>query len=205
LAADHCPFVTPDGHTLIFVSNRAGTNDFYMSRRRDKRDDFAWEPPRLIVELSSAFDEFGPWGFNDEGRDAFVFFFTSNRPGSALHDIYTSVRGSDGTFSEPMRVPELSSNAADTFPVVRRDGLELFQTSNRDAGVGGFDIWVATRASTADPWSTPVNVAAVNSPAADQRSALSFDERTMILFSNRVGALGNDLYESTRMKLKGSE
>ena len=208
-ANDHCAFVTPDGHRLIFVSNRPGglgAGDFYMSFRRDTHDDFAWEAPVNISAINSAFDEFGPWAFEEEETDTLQFYFTSNRPGGlGGYDIYTSTMGADGTFSPPVLVPELSSSANDTFPVVRKDGLEMFITSNRTGTLGGLDLWVSTRESTSQAWSTPVKLGpVVNSTADEQRAAISWKGTTMIFFSNRAGGLGGfDLYESTRTKLRG--
>lgn len=196
---------------LIFVSDRAGglgAGDFYISNRHgsDKRDDFAWGPPEPISAINTTFDEFGPWAFEVEGTDTLSFYFTSNRPGGlGGYDIYNSTVGEDGTFSPPVLVPELSSTDNETFPVVRKDGLELFLASNRTGTLGGFDLWVSRRESTSDAWSTPVNLGSiVNSSANDQRAAISWDGMTIIFFSNRSGGFGNaDLYESTRTKLRG--
>ncbi len=194
---------------MIFVSSRAGglgNGDFYISFRHDKRNDFAWGPPQNIPAINSAFDEFGPWAFENEDADTLTFYFNSNRPGGAGgYDIYESTIGEDWSFSPPVRVPELSSAANETMPVVRKDGRELFLTSNRTGTIGGWDLWVSTRDSTSDPWSTPVNLGpAVNSTSNDQRAAISWDATTMIFFSNRPGGLGlADLYETTRTKLRG--
>ena len=206
---DHCVFIPPDENRLIFVSNHPGglgAGDFYISHRdgRDKRNDFAWGPPEPIGALNTTFDEFGPWAFEVEGTDTLSFYFGSNRPGGlGGYDIYNSTVAEDGTFSPPVLVPELSSPLSDTFPVARKDGLELFLTSNRTGTLGGLDLWVARRENTSDPWSTPVNVGSLNSTANDQRAALSWDGMTIIFFSNRSGGFGNaDLYESTRTKLR---
>jgi WD40-like Beta Propeller Repeat len=206
---DHCAFIPPDDESLVFVSDRpggAGAGDFYIAYRDDKGDDLGWGAPANLGAINSSFDEFGPWGFEAEGTGNLNFFFTSNRPGGpGGYDIYTSVRGPDGIFGAPVLVPELSSTAADTFPVVRKDGLELFLSSDRTGTLGGFDLWVATRESTADPWSTPVNLGSiVNGTANEQRAAISFDGSTIIFFSDRLGGSGGfDLYQTTRTKLKG--
>lgn len=56
----------------------------------------------------------------------------------------------------------------DGCPIESPDGLSLYIASNRPGGVGGLDIWVATRASTDAPWGAPENLGApVNSPADD--------------------------------------
>jgi WD40-like Beta Propeller Repeat len=194
---------------MIFVSARAGGSgegDFYISFRHDKRNDFAWGPPQNITAINSAFDEFGPWAFQNEDADTLTFYFNSNLPGGAGgYDIYESTIGEDWSFSPAVPVPELNSAANDTMPVVRKDGRELFLTSNRTGTIGGADLWVSTRDSTSDPWSTPINLGPdVNSASNDQRAAISWHATTVIFFSNRPGGLGNaDLYETTRTKLRG--
>src|SRR2546426_5514195 len=50
--------------------------------------------------------------------------------------------------------------------------LEIFLSSDvsgRVGGIGSQDLWVSTRATTLDPWSTPVNLGpTVNSTAFDR-------------------------------------
>ena len=76
-------------------------------------------------------------------------------------------------------------------------------------GNPSFDIWVSTRASTSDPWSTPVNVGPlINTNRHDGHPALSFDGTTLYFFS--AGRAGNvsplfDIWVSTRTKLKDAE
>jgi WD40-like Beta Propeller Repeat len=203
---DHVPFITPDGHTMIFASDRAGglgLNDLYASFRRNAADDFGWEAPVLIPELNSAKDDWAPWGFEDPTTGRLTLYFNSDRPGGVGGlDIYTSTLQADGKFSAPKLVPELSTSADDTMPTIREDGLELFLTSTRPGGLGGIDIWTSTRASTSDPWSTPVNVGApVNTSFGEQRGVTFGDATKLYFFSGRSGGLGgSDLYQATRTK-----
>jgi hypothetical protein len=63
---------------------------------------------------------------------------------------------------------ELNTTSLDGCPIQSPDGLRLYMASNRPGGVGGLDIWVARRASTADPWGAPKNLGEpVNSVADD--------------------------------------
>ena len=106
---------------------------------------------------------------------------------------------SDGTLLPPTLVAELSSSAQDLFASVRKDGRELFLSSDRAGTIGGLDFWVARRESTLDPWSVPENLGPiVNSTAFDQRPAISKDALTLIFSSNRNGNF--DLYETTRTR-----
>jgi hypothetical protein len=119
--------------------------------------------------------------------------------------VYASIRQADGSFGSPVLVPELSSPASDTFPTPRRDGLELFLTSNRPGTLGGADLWVSTRAGTDHPWSLPLNMGpTINSTANDSRGALAFSRTLMVFFSNRPGGFGDaDLYFITRSGVTG--
>ena len=107
------------------------------------------------------------------------------------------------SFGAPVLVPGLNTAANDLRPNLRRDGLEIFFDSNRSGGIGGIDLWTATRASTSDPWSAPVNLGAdVNSTANDLRASLSWDGKTLYFGSTRAGGEGSqDIYLTTRAKV----
>jgi hypothetical protein len=206
------PSLTIDGHRLYFTSNRPGgfgANDIYVSRRHNKRDDFAWRP---AVNLGSGVNtdaaEGGPEHFEDDITGAVTLCFSSNRPGGlGAEDIYCSTLQPDETFGPAAPVPELNTPFDDVHPVMRRDGLEMFISSNRPGSFGDRDLWVSTRPSTSDPWSTPVNLGpVVNSAALDARPALSFDGTALYFQSTRPGGFGTrDLYVTMRTKLKQPE
>jgi hypothetical protein len=73
--------------------------------------------------------------------------------------------------------------------------------------LGSQDIWVATRATTLDPWSPPVPLGpVVNSPYFDGGPALSFDATELYFLSERPGGFGGrDLYVTTRARLRGRD
>jgi hypothetical protein len=89
---------------------------------------------------------------------------------------------------------------------VRRDGLEIVFDSNRPGGLGGLDLWTATRTSTSGAWVGVSNLGAnVNSAANDLRASLSWDATTLYFGSTRAGGEGSqDLFVTTRPKLTGS-
>lgn len=203
---DHCPFVTPDGNKLIFVSNRStglGLGDLFIAFRQNTQDDLAWDNVRNLTELNTSFDEFGPSGFEDPVTGTLTIFFNSARPGGpGGPDIYMSQLGADGKFSAPALVTELSSTANDTFPTVRLDGLEVYLVSNRTGTLGGNDIWVASRGSIADSWSPPVNLGPSINTSNNENRAWPYAGGTRLAFySNRPGGAGGaDLWESTRTR-----
>lgn len=212
-AQENTPTLSRDGHRLYFASNRLGGFggfDLYVSRRRDARNAFAWEAPvNLGSAINTSADETALTDFDATA------FFASNRPGGpGLEDIYTSPIEPDETFGSAVLVAELSTPSHDRHPAIRRDGLEMFFGSDRPGGLGSTDLWVATRASTEDAWSAPVNLGpVVNSPprppdveqANDFRPALSFDGTALYFASAfRPGNVSDmfDLWVSTRSKLK---
>ena len=88
-------------------------------------------------------------------------------------------------------------------PSLRLDGLEIFFYSARAGGVGGLDLWTATRATLDAPWSTPVDVGpTVNSTVNDAHPSISSDAKTLFFYSNRMGGSGgNDLWMTTRAQV----
>ncbi len=208
---DGVPSLSTDGHRMYFHSTGrggCGAADMFVSRRHDKRDDFGWEPAenRGCVVNSPVADN-GPTIFEDDATGVTTLYFNSLRPGGLGDvDIYASTLQADGTFGAGVKVSELNSPFTDDRVSISRDGLEIFVSTNRPGGVGSQDIWVATRATTLDPWSAPVPLGpVVNSPYFDRGPALSFDGTELYFFSERPGGFGGrDLYVSTRQRINAS-
>lgn len=206
-AREQAPFISRDGHRLYFFSDRepvGGTTDIYVSRRRNKRDDFSWEAPvNLGSGVNSTANETLPVLFEDDATGTTTLYFSSNRAGSAGADIFASTLQADETFGPASVVAELSSPRRDRVLAIRRDGLEIFLASDRPNLVNTpFDLWFATRATTSQPWSTPVNLGpVVNSSADEGGAALSFDGTTLYFTSSRLGGSGlHDIWVTTRPK-----
>jgi Tol biopolymer transport system component len=201
-ADDFCPMAHRNGRTFLFVSARAGGcggPDIYASRRHETR---GWSTPaNLGCAINSSAGEASP-----SLTDTELYFSSARAGGPGGSDIYVSAF--DGSsFGAPTLAAGLNTAVDDSRPNLRRDGLEIFFDSTRGGGVGMVDIWTATRASTSDPWSSPMNPGVdVNSSANDLRASLSWNATTLYFGSTRAGGEGNqDLYLTTRPKLTGSE
>jgi hypothetical protein len=214
---ESAPSLSIDGHRLYFDSDRpggAGGRDLYVSRRHDKRDDFGWQPPEnLGAGINTAANEANPCLFVDSGTDLATLYFDSDRRTGPLTggngqgtDIFASTLQPDRTFGPAWAVDELNTTAIDRAPAIRRDGLEIFLTSDREGGLGMLDLWSSTRATTADPWSPPVNLRVINGTRPDAGAAISFDGTILYFQSVRPGNLSPDAYDlwvTTRTKLTG--
>ena len=199
-SADFAPNLSIDGHLLFFSSNRDGNNDIYVSHRVDKDDDFGWgEPVRLGSGVNTPDAEQAPMYLQSAEDGSTNLYFNRGSNALGLSDIYSATVKRDGeTLGPAVLVSELSAPGfTDAAASVRRDGKEVFFFSTRP-GVGGIDLWTATRQSVHDAWSDPVGVAELNTASNEQTPNLSFDGRTLLFASNRPGSLGTDIWMTTR-------
>lgn len=112
----------------------------------------------------------------------------------------SAARPEPGAWSSAVRVeslpgtdPSFNSPVLDGCPFESPDGKSFFMASTRAGGLGGIDIWMATRASVDDPWGAPVNVGApINSEHNDFCPTMSRDGHTFFFVSNRPGHCGGD-------------
>jgi Tol biopolymer transport system component len=106
--------------------------------------------------------------------------------------------------SIPGTDPSFNGAALDGCPFVSRDGKRFYMASNRLGGLGGIDIWVASRDSVDEPWGAPENVGApVNSAANDFCPTIARDGHLFYFVSNRAGGCGGDDIYTTRLRPGG--
>lgn len=199
------PDLSPDGHLLFFQSNRPGgegSNDVYVSSRADVQDDLAWsEPVNVGPGVNSSTGEFGPW-YTQNGADGPMLYFARGAT-NTFTQLYSAPVTRDG-LSRGLAAPiaEITDpGSTEGRPTLSVDGREIVFYSIRPGGLGGTDLWSATRRSVNDAWSAAVNLGApLNSPAAELLPALSRDGRTLLFASTRPGGLGGfDIWMSTRL------
>jgi Tol biopolymer transport system component len=116
-----------------------------------------------------------------------ALYLHSNRGGN--YDIYRAPRVNN-QLGTPLPVTGLTLNTASSehTAAVTPDELTLLFSSDRAGGVGATDIYLTTRASTADGFGMPVNVQAVNSTSADSPSWISADGCVLYLTRGSTGA-----------------
>lgn len=192
---DTSPHLTADELELWLTSARTGSamTDIYVAKRASTAVPFG--TPQRDPVLSTAFDEDSLW-ISDDGLR---IMFSSNA-GSSI-DLYSASRPDRGSsWSTPMIVSELSTpDGIEGAPTLSADELEIIFISNRDGGVGKYDLWTASRPSRSAAFSTPINLPQLSSPEDEWGPSLSRDGRTLYYSYNSTLAGGNaEIWVSTR-------
>lgn len=172
---DSDPWLTPDGRTLYFVSDRP------TASRPDKRDldiwrsvkkDGRWSTPEHLGDIvNGAGEELGP-----ELHDGALYFATARRSGMGGLDIYAARANADG-FGKPQLLPApINSAASESDFTLSRDGkLGLFWRM-----AGGRGLIHFARRGADGRWSDPVPLPGdVNAGPFNFTPALSRDSKRL--------------------------
>jgi len=189
---EHTPFISADGLTLYFSSNRPGGSgmvDIWCTTRTTASD--PWETP---VDLGSTINSSAADAAIYISSDGLSLYFNSTRAGGyGGQDLYISTRPMcSDPWGEPVNLGQIvNSSAWDFTPALSSDGRFLIFGSNRVGALGMDDLWLTTRETIVDPWGEPVNLGPViNSSSGDGGASISADGSTLYFASNRPGSLG---------------
>lgn len=191
-SCDSGPRITRDGLAMYFTSLRGTTqNEVWFTSRPSVGA--AWAAPVLVPEVNSAPDSESSLSVTADGLIAVMMSTRSS--GDNLFE----VRRSDPTapWGTPMLMTTLNSSSRDRSPNISPDGLVIYFASDRPGGEGNNDIYMATRASTSDPFSTPVRVPEVSTAGNEDDPWVSADGHTMMLTSTGPGG-DSDIFIATR-------
>jgi len=200
---DWGPYLSVDGLTLFFASDRPGgygSIDIWVTTRTTTDADWS-APVNLGSTVNSSAEEIYP-AISADGLQLYFSEWDVFRPGGyGGSDMWVITRD---TTSDPWGTPvnlgpALNSSAHDDGPFITADGLALFFDSDRTAGYGKIDIFVARRTTTDDDWGTPVNLGpTVNSSGNENVPRISADGSTLYFSSNRPGGVGGfDLWQAS--------
>ena len=171
------------------------------------RADFVFgEPTNLGVPVSSSYDECTPY-LSPDSLSLYFSEYVNNRPdGYGGIDMWLSTRDTvEGGWGEPVNLgPLINTSVDDGSTCISADGLVLYFGSMRSGGDGDWDLWVATRVTTDDPWGEPNNLGpTVNSEYQELCPCLSADGLSLYFSDGPLtfrpeGLGGGDLWVSTR-------
>ncbi len=198
---DGSPWISRDGYTLFFTSNRpGGSGGFDIWATMRPRLDAPWsDPVNLGPSVNSSSTDYYPTVSSD---GLSLYFYSDRQGGEGGGDIWISTRTSTSDLwgAAENLGPIINSAANEAAPCLSNDGLTFLFRSTRSGGFGSADIWLTTRPTMDDPWGMPMNLGpTINGPAWDCGVHLSADGLYLFFHSSRSGGLTNfDLYLSTR-------
>src|SRR5690606_9188873 len=199
--SDFCALAYQDA--IIFVSERqtdfvnektnSYTNRPYLSIFYSKKEKNFEKVKQFSNQLSTEYHD-GPVSISKDGN---TIYFTRSIKGELSKKsvnqskiFQATAKGSKWTDIEPM--PFNSDNYSVAHPWIAEDGKTLFFTSNMPGGLGGMDLYMATK--TENGWSTPVNLGKEINTAMDD--VFPYIKDTLFYFASdgHGGYGGLDIY-----------
>lgn len=132
------PCISADGNELYFVrySRTYESTDIYYSQWYQGK----WTNPKPITQANSKGNEMSPF-IHPDGNT--MYFASDGLPGMGGYDIFMSKKLSRNEWSTPLNLGyPINSEKDEISFVVSSDGKKGYISSNRDGGMGGFDIYV---------------------------------------------------------------
>jgi hypothetical protein len=98
-------------------------------------------------------------------------------------------------YRAPVFEAGLGGGLNDSHPALDGAGHAVFWVSDRAGGLGGQDLWTATRPAVNAPWSAPANATALNSTSNENSVTVTPDGLLLVLSSDRAaGSTSRELY-----------
>jgi Tol biopolymer transport system component len=192
------PTLTGDGLRIIYADNAPGNFNLYEAVRTSPTGPF--QAPQLIAGVN-----FAPTtqeNFPFVSADGLRLVWSSNRNG-ANSTIYEATRPDlSSGFGTPSRRAELEvagSNLAS--PTLSHDGLDIYFSSDRPGGSGGYDIYTARRPALDQPFGPVTRVVELSSARDDGGVDLTPDGATMYLNYDAMFAGGGNAELSTATRV----
>ena len=132
------PCISADGKELYFVrySRTYETTDIYYSQFYQEK----WTNPKPIVPANSKGNEMSPF-IHPDGNT--LYFASDGHPGMGGYDIFMCKKIGRGEWSLPINLGyPINSEKNEISFVVSSDGKKGYISTDRDGGMGGYDIYV---------------------------------------------------------------
>ena len=124
-------------------------------------------------------------GFDTKGGSDLLFFVSDRIGGAGKMDIWYSVVGDNGSFSEPTNATELNTAEDDITPFFHNPSNTLYFSSNGRQSLGGHDVYRASREEASFSEPTHLNNP-INTSYNDIYYTLSDDSRESYFSSDRL-------------------
>lgn len=172
----------------VFEDNKPWEDIFYATKNGE-----SWLPAKNIGSPVSAPNHESTLFMSPNGNTLYIY------KDDGAGDIFVSYRNADGKWSTPESLPGInSSEYAESSMSITSDGRVLYFASNRPGGLGGLDIYSATKDSRGN-WTRPRNMGPTINTAMDEEGCfIDFSGKTLYFSSRgRKGMGGHDIYKTT--------
>jgi hypothetical protein len=197
--ADYNPFVSHHEDFLIFNSRRPDgssqksngdyTSNVFISMVKEGK----WQKAESIGDIVNTDGEEEVVGLCADGNP--LLFRFENAKGQG--DIFIGPKF-ENQFLEPYKLNEnINSPAIENGASISPDGKMLYFASNREGGLGGFDIYRSQILPNGE-WGEPFNLGpSVNTPLDEDYPTISFDGQTLYFSSKGHNSMGEfDIFKS---------
>jgi peptidoglycan-associated lipoprotein len=198
-------------NALIFTSSREGStgkglddwtnqnfSDIYLTRQDRKGE---WSEPTLADtdgKLNTTANEGTP-AFNENFSAVYYTRCGSAEDEATNCRILIAKRSGKG-WGDPKAL-ELGkdSTVTDGHPAISKDELTIVFSSDRKGGEGGKDLWIATRKTTAEEFSKPMNIGNLVNTKGEEVFPFLKNDTTLYFSSNgHPGMGGLDIFKSVK-------
>jgi len=198
-AWDGDPFLSDDGLTLWFASDRSGGygyHDIWVSTRTILTAN--WGTPSHVPSVNCSYNDDRP----SVSPDGLTIWFASDKfpDTGGGWDVWVATRpDKSSSWEGRTSVSEIKVSREEYAPWVSPDQLTMYYSSDREGGLGAYDVWKVTRQDKSSQWGNATNVSEINSTENDYRVWLSWHASTLWFSSNRSGGLGgSDIWKIER-------
>lgn len=177
------PFITPDGKTLLFNSDRQAPGAPPAKRFhiwKAERTPQGWSQPVYMYQLNSDSADFFATA-DAKGN----IYFTSGRNGKAGTTRILVAEKRNGLLSDPVTLDTLiNASGTESNPFIAPDGSYLIFLRSDGKGFGDSDLYISFRKSDGR-WSHPLNMGAeINTDKGEFAPFVSADNN--VLFFTRI-------------------
>ncbi len=199
---DYGPVINEDEDEIVFTTRRRDGNsnddvaddnlpyeEIFITKKEGKN----WGSAVNIGPTINRKTNDSNLALSPDGKKLFIYHDEGNG------DIYECDLQKDGTWGAPIALPDvINSSYRESSVSISKDGNSLYFASERPGGIGGSDIYIATRDSRGE-WSRVKNLGPAINSAEDEESPFIDYESTALYFSSkgRKGMGGYDIFKST--------
>lgn len=181
---DPDPVLSPDGNTLLFVSDRPvdGKDLHHYHIWMSHKTETGWSAPEFIRGPINEVD--ATQLFASMTNDGTIYF-TSARHHKGIFEVFRS-RLMNGRYQEPEFIPELSDGRATTIEafIAPDESYIVLGSFGRAGGMGSSDLYISYRDN--GKWSKPQNLGpGINTRAREYSPRVTSDGKYLIFTSER--------------------